>query len=397
MGTIAVVHSLHLLHNEGADGSPPSYKYSTHWEGLNAVKQGLGALDIPYVLWEERNLAEPNLLASMDRAAVVVPEMRVCSEATFQRLIDLARRGWLVFSAVDSFYYDLLPNGETRRVMLRRIRELFQLPVDSDIRSRRLLQGQIEFKGTCFQWLGKGMPSGSDYSRWILAVMEGGSALASYGAIEIEQARNSAGEVDGTLQGKTVPAFLVRQYPSGGMFIYACFSLRRLENSKQILRNISAFRPEPTHGVSQRVFVVHGRDKALLQESARYLEKLELVPVVLSEQPGESQTIVEKLESCSDVQFALVLLTPDDVGGLAASEGELLLRARQNVILELGYFFGRLGRPRLAFLCDETVEIPSDFRGVEHIALDASGAWKLRLATELRRAGLDVDLNKLSE
>jgi predicted nucleotide-binding protein len=144
---------------------------------------------------------------------------------------------------------------------------------------------------------------------------------------------------------------------------------------------------------TEAVFIVHGHDQALLQQVARFIEGLGIKPVVLFEEPGKGQTIIEKLESRSDVPFAVVLFTPDDLGR-AAKEKELHPRARQNVILELGYFLGKLGRSNVVALYDESVELPSDYRGVEYVKIDAEGAWKLRLAKELKAAGLSVDMNR---
>lgn len=90
-------------------------------------------------------------------------------------------------------------------------------------------------------------------------------------------------------------------------------------------------RPDPSTG---KVFVVHGRDDALRSEVCRLLERLDLQPVVLSEQTDQGRTVIEKFEQHSKVAYAVVLLTPDDEGRLRAS-GELQPRARQNVVFEL--------------------------------------------------------------
>lgn len=143
-----------------------------------------------------------------------------------------------------------------------------------------------------------------------------------------------------------------------------------------------------------KVFLVHGHDESARETTARFLEKLDLDPVILHEQPSSGRTIIEKVEQYSEVAFAVVLLTPDDVGAKRGSEPELAPRARQNVILELGYFLGKLGRKHVAALIKDTVEKPSDFDGVVYIQMDAAGAWKLQLAREMKAAGLNVDLNK---
>lgn len=142
-----------------------------------------------------------------------------------------------------------------------------------------------------------------------------------------------------------------------------------------------------------KVFLVHGHDTALLHQVARLLEQLDIEPIVLFEQPGKGQTIIEKLESNSKVAFAIVIFTPDDVGK-ALTEDNLKPRARQNVVLELGFFIGRLNRNRVAVLYDESIELPSDYRGVEYIKIDIEAAWKLKLAKEMKAAGLAIDMNK---
>jgi predicted nucleotide-binding protein len=148
--------------------------------------------------------------------------------------------------------------------------------------------------------------------------------------------------------------------------------------------------PEPGH----KVFLVHGHDELSLHETARFLERLRQEVIVLRELPNEGRTIIEKFESYADVGFAVVLLTPDDRGGPATGPTDTdKPRARQNVIFELGYFIGKLGRNRVCALHRGGVELPSDFSGVVYVALDEKGAWRLELAKELRAAGLPVDMN----
>lgn len=89
--------------------------------------------------------------------------------------------------------------------------------------------------------------------------------------------------------------------------------------------------------------------------------------------------------------FAVVLLTPDDEG--RPKGGELEPRARQNVLLELGYFIGRLGRAKVCALKRGELEIPSDFTGVVWEAMDDGGGWKQALGRELQAAGHEIDWN----
>ena len=146
--------------------------------------------------------------------------------------------------------------------------------------------------------------------------------------------------------------------------------------------------------VSDRVFVIHGRDNEAKQTVARFLEKIDLKPVILHEQPDKGRTIIEKFEEHAQVGFAIALLTPDDVGALKGDKRNLNPRARQNVIFEFGYFIGKIGRKRVCALVQGALEKPSDYDGVLYIPLDDSGGWKMRLITELKTAGFDVDANR---
>jgi predicted nucleotide-binding protein len=145
---------------------------------------------------------------------------------------------------------------------------------------------------------------------------------------------------------------------------------------------------------TNKVFVVHGHDDAARESVARFLERLGLEAVILHEQATGGRTIIEKLEYYADVDFATVLLTPDDIGGVKTSEGDKLQpRARQNVILELGFFVGKLGRDKVCALHDGPLELPTDYLGICYVRLDDGGGWRLQLAKELRAAGFSVDLN----
>lgn len=146
---------------------------------------------------------------------------------------------------------------------------------------------------------------------------------------------------------------------------------------------------------SRKVFIVHGHDEEAKHAVARLIEKLGLEAVILHEQPNEGRTIIEKFEDYSDVGFAVVLLTPDDVGASISHRDNLNERARQNVILELGFFIGKLGRSRVCALHKGNLELPADYSGVLWLQMDPVGGWHLQLAKEMKGAGLDIDVNKL--
>lgn len=123
------------------------------------------------------------------------------------------------------------------------------------------------------------------------------------------------------------------------------------------------------------------------------MKKLAIFRSFLREQANSGRTVVEKIEANSDVGFAVVLLTPDDVGR-ANGQTELENRARQNVLLELGYFIGKLGREKVCTLKKGSVEIPSDFAGVVWQPMDSNHGWQKALGNELSAAGYNVNWNK---
>ncbi|EOV0100803.1 TIR domain-containing protein [Vibrio parahaemolyticus] len=144
------------------------------------------------------------------------------------------------------------------------------------------------------------------------------------------------------------------------------------------------------YNMNNKVFIVHGHDELAKLTLARFLEQLGLEPIILHEKASSSKTIIEKIESYSDVGYAIVLYTPCDSG--AKIDSELMPRARQNVVFEHGYFIGKLGRSKVTALVKGTLETPNDISGVVYIDLDERGAWKNDVAKELNAAGYSLNL-----
>lgn len=144
------------------------------------------------------------------------------------------------------------------------------------------------------------------------------------------------------------------------------------------------------------IFLVHGRDEGAKHGVTRFVESITgLEPIILAEQANLGQTVIEKFEKhASQVSYAIVLLTGDDEGRLKGTRS-MKARARQNVILELGWFAGKLGRQKVAMLYETGVELPSDIVGILYAELDPGEGWKIKLAREMKAAGLPVDMNKV--
>lgn len=149
---------------------------------------------------------------------------------------------------------------------------------------------------------------------------------------------------------------------------------------------------------SNRIFIVHGHDELPKEQLARMLKEMGLEPIILHEQPDKGRTIIEKFEEvCEDVGFAFVIITPDNVGmdrelyeKMKAEEYKsgFRYRARQNVVFELGFFYGKLGRNRVCCLYKGNVELLSDISGVLYIEFKDNVREKYAdIIKELKAAG----------
>ena len=172
-----------------------------------------------------------------------------------------------------------------------------------------------------------------------------------------------------------------------------------LDKASRENSNVSAIKKESksTIQTTKKVFIVHGHDDEMKLNVARLLEKFDLEPIILSEQPDKGRTIIEKFEEESNVVFAVVLMSDKDDMGAAVDSSDYKPRARQNVILELGYFIGRLGRKdHVCVLRKGEVEVPSDILGIVYKPYSSNNdGWKLELAKELRSAGYSIDFNRI--
>ena len=160
----------------------------------------------------------------------------------------------------------------------------------------------------------------------------------------------------------------------------------------EIVEDNSLSIPEEQNNPSDfsKIFVVHGHDEALKQSVARLIEKQNIEAIILSEQANKGKTIIEKLEENSDVGCAICLFTADDTGK-ANKETDYQARARQNVVLEAGYFMGKLGRGNVIFIAEPNIEMPSDLQGVVYTSMNS---WQIDLLKELKGMGYCIDFNK---
>lgn len=238
-----------------------------------------------------------------------------------------------------------------------------------------------------------------DRERWIRLTLEG--LMSVYTDAGPAKELQGASYPSAYLIGEDVNEQLQRDYELVESAINTLDSLRErleyLEGPDDASGLPAAAKTAPSG--EEKIFLVHGHASDVKEAVTRFLEKTgEHEVVVLHEQPNEGRTLIEKFEDHAGASdHAVVLLTADDLGGAMPEDGDdpaLSPRGRQNVVFELGFFVGRLGRSRAVVLYQEDVEIPSDFSGVVYIPL-SDESWRYKLLQELRNAGLNFDLNKI--
>ncbi len=144
--------------------------------------------------------------------------------------------------------------------------------------------------------------------------------------------------------------------------------ITRWKEELEMTQDITSTKKNNVEINSSEIFIVHGHDEKATLELENLLRRLELKPIILHRQPDKGRTIIEKFEGESKSSgYAFVLLTPDDdcmVLDEETNHRNKVDRPRQNVVLELGFFIGSLGRERVCAIYKKGVDIPSDMEGV---------------------------------
>jgi Predicted nucleotide-binding protein containing TIR-like domain len=80
--------------------------------------------------------------------------------------------------------------------------------------------------------------------------------------------------------------------------------------------------PERSGPAARKVFIAHGYDEGGRESVARFLDQLDFDPIIPHEQANQGRIIIEKIEAHGEVGFAVMLLTPDDVGGARGGDAQ---------------------------------------------------------------------------
>lgn len=151
---------------------------------------------------------------------------------------------------------------------------------------------------------------------------------------------------------------------------------------------------------NNKVFVVYGHDMTARTQLEAMLRRWDMEPLILDQLPSSGNTVIEKLEEYTkQVEFGIVLATPDDMGyAVEAGPDKVKCRVRQNVVLELGMLLASIGRDKVAILLKtkDDFEKPSDIDGLIYIPFEKNvEEAKLSLAKEMEKHHYKLDISKL--
>jgi predicted nucleotide-binding protein len=147
---------------------------------------------------------------------------------------------------------------------------------------------------------------------------------------------------------------------------------------------------------SNKIFVVHGQDNTMKSDVTQTLQQLDLDPIILHEKPNSTQTLIQKTSDYTHVSFAVILLSPDELAyPTEKTSDEAKSQAKQNIIFELGYLLGRLGKQNVVAIYrkKKDFETPNDIN--EILWIEYKTGWYFELIKQLQAANFDVDANKL--
>lgn len=215
---------------------------------------------------------------------------------------------------------------------------------------------------------------------------------AGFVVVKVERLPNNTGS-----QLRVVNGAIVNVFDKGTFNVQG----KNSQDVEAVLRKAATVGVQPVvTGDKRNVFVVYGHDPNARNQLEAMLRRWGLEPLILDQLPTEGQTVIEKLESAmAQADFGVVLATPDDEGHRTDHPDEKALRARQNVVLEMGMLLARLGRPKVAILLktQEKMERPSDIQGLIYIPFkdDIATEAGVSLAKAMVAAGYQIDVARL--
>lgn len=123
----------------------------------------------------------------------------------------------------------------------------------------------------------------------------------------------------------------------------------------------TAMPKKQSKSMPKRIFITHGRSGDWREVRDYVQREIGIEILELAQEPFQGRTILQKLDDeSSKCGYAVIVMTGDDRLGDE-------VRARENVIHEIGFFQGRYGFDRVCLLYEEGVNIPSNMHGLGYV------------------------------
>lgn len=126
--------------------------------------------------------------------------------------------------------------------------------------------------------------------------------------------------------------------------------------------------PPAPEAPKNAIFIGHGKDLTAVEQLRKLLEQMGVKGVTVKDEAHAGRPISQKVADCMrDCSAAIFIASADD--DALDSDGKPIIRARQNVIYELGaasFVYGQ----RIVIFKENGVEFPSDFSDLGYIPYD---------------------------
>jgi predicted nucleotide-binding protein len=153
----------------------------------------------------------------------------------------------------------------------------------------------------------------------------------------------------------------------------------KIDSMKTSVVKNSFFKKHEIETSHSKIFIVPGHDYETFSKTINFIENLGFEAIILHDSI-DKKTIINKIEQHTDVNFALILHSPN-------SED-------QNIYLNHGFLIGKMGRNKVCVLVNENLENQNDISGIVYVAIDETDLWCYSVARELKKAGYNLDMKK---
>jgi predicted nucleotide-binding protein len=193
-----------------------------------------------------------------------------------------------------------------------------------------------------------------------------------------------------------------KDYEKGHTFIMrslqaayiSCIYPKEKESIKAI-SNIKIKKEDAFSIIENKLFILHVGDENFTDKLKEFLTALGIGYIILNKKPNDQLTIIEKCEKYKNVEYAIVILTPDTI---SSSEEKISDEKRykekhalQKTIWEFGYLVGKFGCKKVCCFYADNATIPVHIPGMLYKEIENGfDDVKFLLMSELKTSGFNL-------